>query len=206
MTLPPGDRRGEVDGRPFGELLAEFRPGLRRMVTFRLDPRLRPRIDASDVIQETFVEVARRIENYRASNEMPFFLWVRQIAHQKLIDLHRKHMGASKRDVRREGGTSGLNSSVTLAHALTSAGSTPSGIAVRAEQAEQLRDALEGMKEIDREILLLRHFEGLTIEHCSQLLGISISATKMRQLRALEHLGLILRDHGGSTDFRPYPS
>ena len=206
MTPPPGDSPGEVDGRPFGELLAEFRPGLRRMVTFRLDPRLSPRIDASDVIQETFVEVARRIENYRASAEMPFFLWVRQIAHQKVIDLHRKHMGASKRDVRREGGSSGLSSSVSLAHALTRDGSTPSRLAVRAEQAEHLRDALEGMREIDREILLLRHFEALSIEHCSQLLGISISATKMRQLRALEHLGEILREHGGSTDYRPYSS
>ncbi len=68
-----------------------------------------------------------------------------------------------------------------------------------------MRDALEGMSEIDSEILLLRHFEGLSIEHCSQLLGISISATKMRQLRALEHLGEILREHGWSTDYRPYP-
>lgn len=206
MPSPPADRRGEVDGRPFGELLAEFRPRLRRMVTFRLDPRLSPRIDASDVIQETFVEVARRIENYRASAEMPFFLWVRQIAQQKMIDLHRKHMGASKRDVRLEVGVPGFSSSVSLAHALTREGSTPSRIAVRAEEAENLREALEGMREIDREIILLRHFEGLTIQHCSQLLGISVSATKMRQLRALEHLGVILREHGGSTDYRPYPS
>jgi len=206
MTPSPADRKGEVDGRAFGELLAEFRPGLRRMVTIRLDPGLSPRIDASDVIQETYVEVARRIEAYRASAEMPFFLWVRQIAHQKLIDLHRKHLGASKRDVRREGGVPDLSSSISLAHALTSNGSSPSRIAVRAEQAQQLRDALEGMREIDREILLLRHFEGLTIEHCSQLMGISISATKMRQLRALEHLGEILREHGGSTDYRPLPS
>ena len=149
MTPPIGDGQGEVDGRPFGELLAEFRPRLRRMVTFRLDPRLSPRIDASDVIQETFVEVARRIENYRASAEMPFFLWVRQIAHQKVIDLHRMHMGASKRDVRREGGVPGLSSSVSLAHALTRDGSTPSRIAVRAEEAENLREALEDMREID---------------------------------------------------------
>lgn len=206
MTPPPGNSPGEVDGRPFGELLAEFRPGLRRMVTFRLDPRLSPRIDASDVIQETFMEVARRIEKYRASDPMPFFLWVRQIAHQKLIDLHRMHLGASKRDVQREGGVPGPSSSFSLAHALTRDNSTPLRAAVRAEEAEHLREALEGMREIDREILLLRHFEGLSIEHCSQILGLSISAIKMRQLRALDRLGEILREHGGSTGYRPYPT
>ena len=152
------------------------------------------------------MEVSRRIEDYRASPEMPFFLWVRQIANQKLVDLHRMHLGASKRDVRREGRAPGPSSSLSLAYALTRDESTPSRVAVRAEEAERLRDALEGMREIDREILLLRHFEGLTVDHCAHLLQISTSAAKMRQLRALDRLGDILREHGGSTAYRPYPT
>ena len=207
-TMSPANSSGGGDSphpenkdHQLGDLLAEFRPRLRRMVTLRLDPRLSARVDASDVVQEAYVEVSRRMQAYQAS-EMPFFLWVRQITNQKLIDLHRKHMGAVRRDVRREVRLSGpgLSSSISLARALARDSSSPSGRAIRAERLDRLRQALENMKEIDREILLLRHFEDLTFPECGLVLGITTGAAKVRHLRAAGRLGEVLRQHGGEDE------
>ena len=199
-----------TQGQQLDNLLAEYRPRLRRMIALRLDPRLRARFDASDVVQEAYIEVSRRVLGHQAAPEMSFFLWVRQIATQKLIDLHRKHMGAEKRDVRLEVPLpeSGLDSAVSLAHALTRDASSPSRRAIRAERVECLREALEGMQEIDREILLLRHFEGLAFRECALILGITTGAAKVRHLRAVERLGEIFRRQGGEDEFAlpPTPS
>src|SRR5713226_6420448 len=90
------------DREKWGALLARHRDRLRRMVHLRLDRRLQGRIDASDVLQEAYIDFARRFPQYAVEASMPFFLWLRQITGQKLIDLHRHHLGAKMRDAGQE--------------------------------------------------------------------------------------------------------
>ncbi len=188
-----------VQGDPeaVAELLEEFRARISRMLAVRMDPRLRGRLDASDVIQDTFIEVHGRIEEYRARQDMPFFLWVRFLAGQKLTQMHRRHLGAGQRDARRElpdalrsmpGATT-----ATLAGALMSSGVTPSEVAMRMEDEERLIKVLDQMRELDREVLALRHFEGLSNAEVAALLGIEASAASRRYVRALARMQEKLR-------------
>lgn len=185
------------DARELERMLEEFRPRLRRMVSLRLDPRLRRRIDSSDVIQESFVDVVRRLAEYEASPDMPFFVWVRFLVSQKLVEAHRRHIGAERRDVRREldGPDHPEPTSASLARAFVAPGRSPSEALARKEEEERLRSALEGMSETDREILLLKHFEQLSDEECAAVLGLSLTGTISRHVRALNRLRGILRAH-----------
>lgn len=178
-------------------VLERFRGRIARMLTVRMDPRLRGRLDASDVIQDTYLEVHNRIGDYRRRSDMPFFLWVRFLAGQKLTQMHRKHLGADRRDARRElpealrqvpGATT-----ATLAGALVSSGVTPSEIAIRLEEEERLIRVLDELRELDREVLALRHFEGLSNAEVAQLLGIETSAASRRYVRALARMQERLR-------------
>ena len=167
----------------------------RRMVSLRLDPRLRRRIDSSDVIQESFLDVTRRLEEYRGAPDMPFFVWVRFLTAQKLLEVHRRHMDAEKRDVRREVAGPGYPeaTSVSLARALVDSETSPSEALARKEDQERLRSALDRMSEIDREILLLKHFEQLSNEECAAVLELSLSGAISRHVRAVNRLREILR-------------
>jgi len=187
----------EVDSRDLGSRLEELRPRLRRMVSLRLDPRLRRRIDSSDVIQESFVDVARRFEAYRRSPDMPFFVWVRYLTAQKLLEVHRRHMQAERRDVRREeDGANGLQAtSVLMARAILDRECSPSDALARKESKESLRSALEKLSETDREILLLKHFEQLSSEECAAVLGLSLPGAVSRHLRAVTRLREVLREY-----------
>ncbi|MEL6431413.1 MAG: sigma-70 family RNA polymerase sigma factor [Planctomycetota bacterium] len=187
----------EGDPEAVALLLEDFRVRIARMLTVRMDPRLRGRLDASDVIQDTFIEVQQRIGDYRRRRDMPFFLWVRFLAGQKLAQMHRKHLGASQRDARRElpdvlkkvpGATT-----ATLAGALMSSGVTPSEVAMRMEDEQRLIHVLDELRELDREVLALRHFEGLSNLEVAQLLGIEPSAASRRYVRALARLQEKLR-------------
>ena len=180
------------DAESVGQVLQGFRARIARMEAVRMDPRLRGRLDASDVIQETYLEVHQRIEDFRSKSEMPFFLWVRFLALQKLVQMHRRHLGADKRDARREVPdalrTMPGASSVTLAGALLSGGVTPSEVAMRLEDEEKLIRVLDELRELDREVLALRHFEGLSNQEVSQVLGIEPAAASRRYIRALARM------------------
>ncbi len=176
-----------------GGLLEEYRPRLRRMVDLRLDPRVRGRIDASDVLQEAFVEVVDRLPVYRETRGMPFFLWVRLITGQKIAQMHRHHLGAEKRDARREAGRGAASvpaaSSPALAGVLAASGLTsPSRAAMREEELARVERALEELSETDREVLALRHFEQLTNVEVSHVLGTTEAAASIRYWRAVERL------------------
>ncbi|QDV07101.1 ECF RNA polymerase sigma factor SigD [Planctomycetes bacterium Poly30] len=180
------------DAEAVSELLEEFRGRIARMLAVRMDPRLRGRLDASDVIQDTFIEVHGRIGEYRKRQDMPFFLWVRFLAGQKLTQMHRRHLGAEQRDARRElpdalRGMPGATTA-TLAGALMSSGITPSEVAMRMEDEERLISVLDQMRELDREVLALRHFEGLSNLEVASLLGIEPSAASRRYVRALARM------------------
>lgn len=201
MDASAEDPHAEValggDPEAVGQLLEDFRSRIARMLTVRMDPRLRGRVDASDVIQDTFLEVHNRLEDYRSRGDMPFFLWVRFLAGQKLVQMHRRHLGTERRDARRELPDALRRmpgaSTITLAGALMSSGVTPSEVAMRMEDEERLVRVLDELKELDREVLALRHFEGLSNLEVAQLLDIEPSAASRRYVRALARLQERLR-------------
>ncbi len=179
----------------FNEILIKHRERLKRMVAVRMNDRLRGRLDASDVIQETYTEATRTLEEYLENPKLPVYIWLRRLAGQKLIQAHRKHLGAQKRDAKVEqrihGGVPAATSQSLAIH-LAANVTSPSQAAVKAESRDQLMDALETMNEIDREVLTLRHFEHLSSRETAEVLGLSYEAVKKRYLRALEKLHGIL--------------
>jgi len=190
-----------VDPAAVGGLLEDYRARLRRMVDVRIDPRLRGRVDPSDVLQEAFVEVTRRLDEYRRAPDAPFFIWVRFLTGQKLLEFHRRHFGAAKRDVRREAARAVADfpdaTSASLAGLLVDGGTSPSGAAARAEEQERLRELLESMKPVDREVLVLRHFEQLSNDETAEVLGLSRAGASLRYTRAAKRLGDLFGERRG---------
>jgi RNA polymerase sigma-70 factor (ECF subfamily) len=198
------ERAGRGDQDALGQLFSRHRERLRRMVQVRLDRRLRGRIDASDVLQEAFVEVARCLDDYLREPALPFFLWLRMVTGRKLQSLHRHHLGTRMRDAGRElllhGDALPQASSVALAAQLLGRLTTPSQAAVRAELRLQVQEALDGMDVLDREILALRHFEQLSNSEAARVLDISEQAASNRFVRALKRLKGILGSDPRSPD------
>jgi RNA polymerase sigma-70 factor (ECF subfamily) len=193
------------DKAAWGALLDGYRDRLRHMVALRLDQRLQGRIDPSDVIQEAYLEASVRLPEYLRNPSMPFFLWLRFLTGQKLLVLHRFHLGAEKRDAGREvpysPATSPETSSAVLAAQLLGRQPRPSEEAVRAEIKARLQEALDGMEPLDREVLSLRHFEHLSNGETAQVLGLGESAASKRYVRALRRLREALLNVPGGEEF-----
>ena len=166
------------------------------MVRLRMDRRVRARVDASDVIQDTFAEASRRLNDYMKNPSVTFFVWLRYLATQQLQMQHRHHLGVQARDARREvalfGGGLPEAKSAVLAAQLLARLTSPSTAAARAEMKVNLLAALDAMDPIDREILALRHFEQLSNSETAQVLNISTTAACNRYVRALERFRPIL--------------
>jgi RNA polymerase sigma-70 factor (ECF subfamily) len=184
------------DQQALAELFAHYRDRLRRMIHLRLDRRLQSRLDPDDVLQETFLVLARRFVEYRRDPSMPFFLWLRQLTGQKLIDLHRQHLGTQMRDAALEVSlyrhALPQASSASLAAQLLGRLTSASRAAMRAETQLRVQEALNCMEPMDREVLTLRHFEMLTNEETALVLGIKKTAASNRYVRALTRLKDIL--------------
>jgi RNA polymerase sigma-70 factor (ECF subfamily) len=180
------------DQAAWERLLERHRDRLRRMIALRLDRRLRGRVDPSDVIQEAHLEAAVRLGEYLQKPEAPFFLWLRYLAGQRLIALHRRHLGAKARDAGREVGVGGgvlpEATSAALAARLLGHDTGPSEAAIRAEREARLREALDRLDPLDREVLALRHFEQLTNSEAAQVLRIPAATAYKRHVRALRRL------------------
>ena len=184
-------RRGEEAA--FDGLFARYRDRLLHAVALRLDRRLAARVDASDVVQETYIEAARRLPEYMESSHMPFELWLRWIAREKVLAAHRQHLGANKRAAARELGSLPVDSSAQFVCGLVGRGPSPSQALAAVELAECLKKALERLDDGERELVLWRHFEQLTNRQIARLLEISEAAASKRYVRALERLrGLLL--------------
>jgi RNA polymerase sigma-70 factor (ECF subfamily) len=191
------------DPRRFGEFVARWREALRRMVELRMDPRLKGRLDASDVVQEACAEAIERLPQWIAEPELSLHLWLRFITAQKLLQLHRRHLDTDMRDAAREvpldhgvadAGTLEV-SAVALASAIVESGVlTPAGAAQQSELNVRLHAALTSMKADDREVLVLRHFEQLSNAEVAQLLGLSQPGASLRYLRAAKRLRELLGD------------
>jgi RNA polymerase sigma-70 factor (ECF subfamily) len=185
-------------------LFARYRDRLRRMVKLRLDRRLQGRIDPSGVLQEAYLDVARRAAAYAANPTMPFFLWLRFLTGQRLLLVHRQHLGAKMRDAGQEvslyRGALPQASSVSLAAQLLGRMTSPSLAAVRAEMQLKLQEALNSMDPLDREVLTLRHFEELSNSEVAAVLGLQKAAASNRYIRALKRLKEVLSSMPGFFD------
>jgi RNA polymerase sigma-70 factor, ECF subfamily len=201
-------RAAAGDLAAWGRLLSAHQEKLRRMVAFRMDPRLRGRIDAADVLQDAFVDATARRTFYFNAPTSPLFLWLRGVVNNTLLELHRHHLGTRMRDARRELPRDAPrrpdDTSAALCAHLTAGLTRPSVAAVRGEVRTRLAAALDEMDATDREVLALRHFEQLTSAEAAQVLGIQERAAAKRYLRALERLRHILTEMpGGLTELRP---
>jgi RNA polymerase sigma-70 factor (ECF subfamily) len=180
---------------------------LRRVVDLRLDPRLRGRLDPSDVLQEAYLDAARALPEYVRQPPLPFHLWLRGLVCSRLTKLCRRHLGASKRDAGRDVSlfeAAPEAPSAVLAAELVGRDDRPSEAARRAELQARITEALEKLDPLDREALVLRHFEQLTSVEVGQVLGITAAAAGKRYLRALERLRLLLDEGpGGLEAWRP---
>jgi RNA polymerase sigma-70 factor (ECF subfamily) len=194
-------RAGQGDAQALGDLFARHQDRLRRMVQLRMDRRLQGRIDPSDVLQETYLEVSRCLAEYLGNPVLPFFLWLRFLTGKKLQVLHRHHLGTRMRDAGREvslyRGALPQASSVSLAAQLLGRYTSPSQAAVRAELQIRIQEALNSMEPIDREVLALRHFEQLSNAETAQVLEIGEAAASNRFVRALKRLRKILMSAPG---------
>ena len=185
------------DESALAALFEGYRAPLRRMIKLRLDRRLSGRVDASDVLQEAFLDARKRLAEYaRDPAPMPFHLWLRRVAGQRLTDLHRFHLGARMRDAGQEvslhRGPFPQASSVSLAAQLLGKLTSASKAAIRAEHKLIVQEALNSMDPMDREVLTLRHFEHLSNDETALILGLSKSAASNRYIRALRRLKEIL--------------
>jgi RNA polymerase sigma-70 factor (ECF subfamily) len=182
------------DSSATAALLDRHRDQLRRMIAVRLDARIAARVDPSDVIQETLAVAHRQLSEYLPKRPLPFYLWLRRIACDRLADLHRRHFRAKRRSVGREEPLAlSDDSAMTLGQRLFSPETSHLGRLVRKEMVQRVRGALERLSVRDREVLILRHLEELGIRETASVLGISESAAKLRHLRAIERLQKLVR-------------
>jgi len=183
---------GNEDAR--NSLMERHRTALRRLIHFRLDRRIAGRVDASDVVQEVLIEANRRLQSYLEDPRLPFHLWLRQLAQDRMIDLHRRHH-AQRRTIDREQSLQasfGDQSSLDLAAQLPDHELTPAAATIRKELEQRFLDALDQLPDADREIIVMRHVEHLGNGEVAAALDLSEAAAGMRYLRAIRRLKSIL--------------
>jgi RNA polymerase sigma-70 factor (ECF subfamily) len=178
------------------KLLGEFREPLRRMVGQRLDPALARRVDASDIVQDVLLEANQRLQEYLKKPDMPFHLWVRHLAKDRIIDAHRRHRLAQRRSIDKEQPIArpawADESNASFVAQFVDAEATPASEAIRQELARKLSNAIDELDDDDREIVLMRHQELLSNQETAQALGVTEAAASMRYLRAVRRLKSVL--------------
>ena len=188
------------DDGAVNRLFDRHRGALRKLVALRMDRQMAARVDASDVVQDVLVEASGRLRDYLADPKMPFHLWLRALAKDRMIDLHRRNH-AQRRDVAREKPLAGAGqidrSSFNLAAQLRDAGLTPAAAAIKEELEHRFWGAIETLDEQDREVILMRHAEHLGNSEVAEALGVTPAAAGMRYLRAIRRLRTAL---GGDAD------
>jgi len=196
--LRAGDRQALTD------LYQRHRDRLRRMVELRMDARLQGRVDASDVLQDAFLDAATQLDAFLRGSELSAFLWLRLVVSQRLSKYHRHHFGTKMRDVRQEVSLYRdplpQASSAALASMLLGRLTSPSRAALRAERVLQVQEALNELDPLDREVVALRSYEQLSRAETAQVLGISEGAAAQRYIRALKRLKAILAARPGGLE------
>jgi RNA polymerase sigma-70 factor (ECF subfamily) len=206
MWPSPDSTRRLLDDARTGEttavdrLLGEFREPLRKVIGLRLDPVLARRVDASDIVQDVLLEANQRLTEYLKNPTMPFHLWLRHLAQDRIIDTHRRHRQAQRRSIDKEQPLQrpawADQSSVQLVAQLIDTDRTPASAAIQQELQRRLTDALAELAEDDREVILMRHHEQLSNQEVAAALGLTEAAASMRYLRALRKLRAVLLPGG----------
>jgi len=192
------DLAKEGDEVAVGKLLDRHRDALRRLVQMRLDKKIQRRVDVSDIVQDVLLEANRRLTTYLQDPKMPFHLWLRHMARDRIIDAHRRHRASAKRSVDREQPLAASpamdRSTMELAAQLCDPELTPAAAATMRELAKRFEAAIDRLDERDREVVLMRHFEHLTNQEVAQALNLTEPAASMRYLRALRRLRSLLAE------------
>jgi len=184
------------DGQAVESLFQIHRRRLRQMVAVQLDPRIRARVDPSDVVQETILEAHKRLPEYLRSRPLPFYPWLRQLAAERLAKVHRRHLGTKGRAVTREEPPAWPlpdDSLARFAEQVLADDTSPVQQLLRDEMRRRVREALDQLPADDRQILVMRVLEELSTSEAAAVLGISESAVRMRQLRALQRFQKLIR-------------
>ena len=185
-------RASEGDEAAQNELFSNHRDRLQRMIRLRLDRRIQGRLDSSDILQEAYIDVFRNLPRYVEAPSTSFFIWLRNVVGLKLAEVHRRHLATEKRDARRDvsiyrGALPAVNS-ISLAAQLLGQLTSPSQGAVKTEMRVRLQEVLDGLDDIDREVIALRHFEQLNSQEVADVLGMSKSGASSRYIRAIQRL------------------
>lgn len=180
------------DAQAVNELLERHRAALRRAVELRMDPVLQRRVDASDIVQDVLIDASRRLQNYLANPTLPFAVWLKHLARDRVIDAHRRHRVAGRRSLDKEQplvvDSPSENSAADLGQQIADSELTPAAAAAWNEMERRFLAALDAADEQDRQIVMLRHFEQLSNQEVAQTLGLSEAAAGMRYLRAMRRV------------------
>ena len=186
------------------ELFNCYRGRLRQMIRLRLDRRLQGRVDPSDVLQDAYIDMAQKLPEYAGKEAIPFFVWLRMVVGERLLRVHRQHLGAAMRDATREislhRGAFPEATSASLAGQLLGQITSASRAAQRAEMKLKLQDILNAMDPLDREVIALRHFEELRNDEVAAALGLTKAAASKRYVRAMVRLRAAIADAHGFVD------
>jgi len=195
------ERLRESGEQALAETIASYNDRLLRIIDLRLDPRLAGRVDAADVLQDAFLESRKRLPRFLSEPRVPVFVWLRGVVLETLIDVHRRHLGAKMRDIGREvplpGPVSPSATSITIAACLLGDLTSPSQAAIREETARKIDQVLEDMDPIDREVLILRHFEQLSNDEVASVLGVKKAAASRRYTRAVTRFRKVVETISG---------
>lgn len=198
------ERLRNGDRQALGELFTKYRDRLYHIINVRLDPRLARRIDTDDILQEVYLDAADRLHHYINHHSGSFFIWLRLIATQTMANTFRRHFDAKKRDAKRDVSIESHQpmgrSTTPLAFQLLGQLTSPSRAAMRDEAARQLEEAIEQLRPIDREVIMLRHFEQLDNKEVAEVLGIQQKASSIRYIRAIARLKEAIADIPGLTE------
>jgi RNA polymerase sigma-70 factor (ECF subfamily) len=186
------------DESALAKVFETSRERLRRIVEFRLHPNLRGRLDADDVLQEAYLSAVQRLPHYQADGGLSPFAWCRMVLMQTITDLYRHHLGAQKRDARLELNPQALNdmqnTATSMVFQLRGDLTSPTQAAARADAIAAVKAAIETMSDLDRDVLVLRHFEELSNQETAEVLGIQPKAASIRYVRALRRLRVVLAE------------
>jgi RNA polymerase sigma-70 factor (ECF subfamily) len=182
------------DGPALGQLLERYRAYLLVLARVQIGRRLQGKVDASDVVQDVFLGAHRDFPQFRGTTPNEFLAWLRQVLASLLANLVRHYHGTQRRDVRLERQLAAEleKSSLALDRGLVAEQSSPSQQAARREQSALLADALTRLPAEWRDLLMLRHLEGLTFPEVARRMGRTVDSVKKQWPRALAGLRRLL--------------